>query len=174
MSPNPETPELHPPDTHHFSSAIGWLELGVPAEADAELQRISAPCQNHPDVLELSWQICVARKHWETALQVAESLIQHAPESATGWVHRAYALRRAKGGGLEKAWEALFPTFSKFPKMPIIPYNLACYAAQFGRLADAWDWLHKAVEAGERVEIIKRMALADSDLKALWDRVRAW
>lgn len=174
MSTNPETPELHPPDTHHLSSAIGWLELGNPTEADAELQHVSALFQNHPDILEVRWQVCVARKDWETAQQVAERLIQHAPESATGWVHRAYALRRVKGGGLEKAWEALLPTVSQFPKMPIIPYNLACYAAQFGRLDEAWDWLHKAVEAGEKVEIVKRMALADSDLKALWDRVRAW
>ena len=174
MSTNPQTPELHPPDTHHLSAAIGWLELGNPAEADAELQHVSAPCQTHPDILEVRWQVCVARKDWETASQVAESLIKHSPESATGWVHRAYALRRVKGGGLEKAWEALLPTFSQFPKMPIIPYNLACYAAQFGRLDEAWDWLHTAVEAGEKVEIVKHMALADSDLKALWDRVRAW
>ena len=174
MSSPLDPPELVPPDTHHFSAAIGWLELKNAVEAEAELANISAPCQIHPDVLEVRWQVCVARKDWAAALGVAERLIEHTPESATGWVHRAYALRRVPGGGLEKAWEALLPTFSRFPKMPIIPYNLACYAAQFGRLDEAWEWLHKALEAGENIETVKRMALSDSDLKALWDRLRDW
>ena len=174
MNPPSDPVELQPPDTHHFSAAIGWQELRNPVEAEAELANISAPCQIHPDVLEVRWQVCVARKDWAAALHVAELLIEYSPSSATGWVHRAYALRRVPGGGLEKAWEALLPTIAQFPKMPIIPYNLACYAAQFGRLDEAWDWLHKALEAGENIETVKRMALSDSDLQALWERIREW
>ena len=42
------------------------------------------------------------------------------------------------------------------------------------RLESMPELRRQIVEAGEKVEIVKRMALADSDLKALWDRVRAW
>ena len=130
-------PELQPPDTHHLSAAIGWLELGNPAEAGEEIAKVSAPFLQHPDVLEARWQVCTAGQSWDAALAVAELLVRLAPERASGWIHRAYAARRAKGGGLQAAWEALRPAWEKFPKSEVIPYNLACYAAQASRLDEA-------------------------------------
>src|ERR1043166_9428290 len=52
---------LEPPDTHHLSAAVGWLELGNPAEAGEEIARISPAALEHPDVLEVRWQICANR-----------------------------------------------------------------------------------------------------------------
>lgn len=163
---------LEPPDSHYLSAALGWLELGAPAEAEAELGRLSAQAREHPDVLEVQWQVCAGLRRWEAALQVAELLLKKAPDRPTGWLHRAYAVRRAPGGGLHQAWEALRPAFDKFPKLPVVPYNLACYAAQLGRLDEAWDWLQKAVTAAGDKDSIKTMALADPDLEPLWDRIR--
>src|SRR5437867_9680706 len=165
--------KLEPPDTHHLQAAIGWLELGNPAEAGEEIARLRAEALDHPDVLEVRWAICAAGPSWEAALAVAEKLVEVAPERCSGWVQRAYALRRVKHGGLQLAWAALRPAFDKFPKASVIPYNLACYAAQFGRLDEAWDWLHKAMEAAGDVSKIKERALADADLQPLWDRIRA-
>lgn len=164
-------PELEPPDTFHLSAAIGWLELGNPSEAGEELARINAPLLDHPDVLEVRWSVCAAGESWDAALQVADRLIDLAPERSSGWVHRAYALRRSPGGGLQMAWDALRPAFEKFPKELIIPYNLACYAAQFDRLDEAWEWLHKAMEIAGDIKIVKEMALRDADLKELWKRI---
>ena len=163
---------LQPPDTFHLSAAVGWLELGNPSEAAEEIARIRPEFLDHPDVLDVRWTILSAGGTWNAALEVAERLVQVAPSRSSGWVHRAYALRRSKGGGLQLAWAALRPAFEKFPKEPIIPYNLACYAAQFGRLDEAWDWLHKAMDAAGDVASIKAMALRDSDLAALWERVK--
>jgi len=117
--------------------------------------------------------VCAAGERWESGIEVAEKLLRVAPDRASGWLHRAYALRRVKGGGLQQAWEALRPAYDKFPKAEVIPYNLGCYAAQMGRLDEAWEWLHKAMEAAGDVDAIKSMALADMDLHALWDRIRA-
>lgn len=164
--------KLEPPETHHLSAAVGWLELGNAAEAGEEIARISAPALNHPDVLDVRFAICAAGQRWDTAAGIAETLVNVAPERSMGWVHRAYALRRTSGGGLQLAWAALRPAFEKFPKVSIIPYNLACYAAKFGRLDEAWDWLHKAMEAEGDVNRIKEMALHDQDLQALWERIR--
>jgi tetratricopeptide (TPR) repeat protein len=171
--PTPD-PKLQPPDTHHLRAASGWLELGNAEEAGNEIGRISAACLEHPDVLEIRWAICAAGATWEAALDIARKLVASAPERASGWIHRAYCLRRVAQGGLSPAWDALRPAYEKFPQEPIIPYNLACYSAQFGNLDDAWDWLNKAAQAAGRVQPIRSMALTDADLEPLRERIRQW
>ena len=169
-----DTDPVEPPDSHHLLAALGWLELGLPAEAGEEIARIAPAVLEHPDVLEVRWEICAAGRRWDSGLQLAERLLEVAPGRSSGWIHRAYALRRAPGGGLEKAWEALRPAFDKFPDVSIIPYNLACYAAQLDRPHDAWDWLQKAVESGGQKEHLRAMALVDPDLESLWPKIREW
>lgn len=164
--------DLEPPNTHHVRAAIGWLELGNAVEAGEEIARVTPEFLTHPDVLDVRWMVCAASRSWEAALEVAEASVQVAPERASGWVHRAYALRRVRHGGLQMAWAALRPAYEKFPEEDIIPYNLACYAAQSGRPDAAWEWLHKAMEAAGDVKKIRDRALADTDLQPIWDRVR--
>src|SRR5688500_512387 len=119
---------LRPPDTHYFTAAVGWLELGNPVEAEAELKGISARNRRHPDVLEVKWAICAAEKNWPKALGVAREVLSLKPDRASGWLHQAYALRRVEGEGLTAAWQALLPAAEKFPEETTIPYNLSCYA----------------------------------------------
>jgi Flp pilus assembly protein TadD len=162
---------LELPDTHYLSAAIGWLELGNPAEAKAELDKVSPACQRHPDALEVRWLLCAERKDWPAALIAARAILQAAPDRSSGWLHQAYALRRVSDGGVEKAWDALLPAFEKFPKEPVIAYNLSCYICQMNRLAEARTWLQRALKSGGR-EKIKEMALHDSDLEPLWAEIR--
>ena len=42
----PRMKSLGPPDSHHLSAAIGWLELGNVAEAGAELEKIAPSHSN--------------------------------------------------------------------------------------------------------------------------------
>jgi predicted Zn-dependent protease len=164
--------KLEPPDTHHLSAAIGWLGLGVPAEARAELAQIAAPTQEHPDVLEARWLIAADEKQWEEGLRIAQALLQQAPKRPSGWLHQAYALRRVPAGGVARAWEALLPASAKFPKEDVIPYNLSCYACQMNQLDTARLWLQRAAAIGGK-EKIKSMALQDPDLEPLWTEIRA-
>jgi len=163
--------KLEPPDIHYLSAAIGWLELGDLAEAKAELAHIQAAQQNSPDVLEVRWLICAQEKRWEEGVQLARSLVQSAPERSSGWLHQAYCLRRVEHGSVKQAWDALLPAFDKFPKEPIIPYNLACYACQMQQLDLARVWLKRALVIGGK-EKIRRMALEDPDLAPLWSEIR--
>lgn len=162
---------LEPPSLHHLSAALGWLELGNPAEALAELDRIESPWQDHADVLEARWMIHVERREWAAALESARLLTERAPERASGWLHRSYALRRVAGGGLEAAWQVLSAVADRFPKEPIVPFNLACYACQLGRREEALQWLQRALTAGGK-DRIRPMALADPDLEPLWESIR--
>jgi predicted Zn-dependent protease len=161
---------IEPPDIHYLSAALGWLGLGKPDEAELELVSISAGQQNHPDVLEARWMICAEQKRWKECLRLARSLREQEPERPTGWLHQAYALRRVPEGGLEQAWEALLPAFEKFPKEPIIPYNLSCYACQMRQLDAARLWLKRAL-ALDGENNVKPMALADPDLEPLWKEI---
>jgi Flp pilus assembly protein TadD len=154
-----------------LNAAIGWLGLGLREDAKVELKLISPAHQRHPDVLEARWTIYAEERQWTAALEVARKLLSDAPDRADGWLHHAYALRRAPEGGLEKAWEALAPAAEKFPKEPTIPYNLSCYACQMRQLDEARVWLKRALKIGGK-EKIKQMALADADLEPLWDEIR--
>ncbi len=162
---------LEPPDTHHLSAAIGWLELGNPAESLIELAGIRPARQNHPDVLEARWLVLARLGDWEKALTVARELVQKAPKRASGWLHQAYALRRVASGGLQAAWEALLPAWEKFPREAIVAYNLACYACQMQELDSARKWLKRAFKVGDR-DHVQALALEDRDLEALWPEIR--
>jgi tetratricopeptide (TPR) repeat protein len=143
---------LEPPYTHFLSAAEGWVELGNTLEATAELDRIPDELQNVPAVL------------------AARALLRTAPEIAAGWLHQSYALRRLPEGSLSAAWEALFPALERFPDETLVPYNLACYACQLGRLDEARGLLHRAMNS--KRQFVKQIALADADLEPLWGEIR--
>jgi len=161
---------LEPPDTHHVSAALGWLELGNPAESEIELRRVSQERAEHPDVLEMWFALHAQKPDWTAALKTAERLVELAPERSSGWLHRAYAARRAPGGSVQAAWDALLPASGKFPDEPTIPYNLSCYAAQLDQLDEALRWFQRALKAGKK-EPLKRMALADADLAPIHEQI---
>lgn len=162
---------LESPDVHRLNAALGWLGLDSVAEARAELDAISPAHQSHPAVLEARWVVCVHEKNWRDGLAVADREVAVAPDNSSGWLHRAYALRRVKGGGLAQAWDALLPAAEKFPKEPTIPYNLSCYACQMQQLEIARHWLNRAIAVGKK-QAIKLTALCDNDLKPLWKEIK--
>lgn len=163
----PPIEPIPPPDSHYASSAEGWLELGDPESALGELESISTDHQSHPHALEILWAACAALESWEAGRDAANALVEAAPFLESGWIHRAYATRRMPGGSLETAWQVLYPAAKLFPEQPLIPYNLACYACQMGRLAEAKSWLERAFRtSGDKREtgVLKKMALEDPDL----------
>ncbi len=147
------------------------MELGDLVEAKGELDRLPESLQNHPQVLEIHWGICAVKKDWTAALAVARKLLKVEPESVIGWVHQAFAVRRAPGGGLQVAWDALFPAMEKFPEESLIPYNLACYACQLQQLDVARIMFKRALSLGDKGQF-KKMALSDPDLEPLWEELR--
>ena len=80
---------------------------------------------------------------------------------------KAFSLRRANDGGVEKAKTVLLEAAKLFPDDDMIQYNLACYCAQLGQLDAAQEHLDKSYELGDAQQI-KLIALDDEDLKPLW------
>lgn len=162
---------LEPPDSHHVNAATGWLELGNPTEAEAELARVGPENRDHPAVLGMRWRLCAEGRRWEEAVGVARRLVQVAPGEAEGWIDVAYALHELER--TEEAQALLLPLTERFPKVVTIPYNLACYACKLGQLGEARRWLRRATRL-QGVGPIRKLALADRDLAVLWDEITAW
>jgi Flp pilus assembly protein TadD len=158
---------------HGLNAVLGWLELGNTREARLELDALPSSYADRTEVMDLRWLLHARESDWDGALAVAERLVALHPEDSSGWLHRAYAIRRVPAGGLTQATELLRPAFEKFPSEPTIPFNLACYACQLGELEDARRWLREAFKRGDEA-VIKGMALADRDLETLWAEIRSW
>ena len=136
-----------------------------------ELDRIDPALQQHPDALEARWLILANQEAWDEAAKIGRALIAADPERPSGWLHHAYALRRASTGGLVAAFNALSPVAAKFPKNSTIAYNLACYTCQLQRdPAETLEWFQRALKIGERKEILE-MALHDPDLAPLRETI---
>src|SRR5579859_141810 len=76
---------------------------------------------------------------------VANELADTLPDEPFVWISLAYATRRKTGGSISEAKTILLGAELKFPKHYLLPYNLACYCSQLGELAQAEQWLKKAV-----------------------------
>jgi tetratricopeptide (TPR) repeat protein len=142
--------------------------LGNWIEADEELERITPHMRAHPDVLCVRWLVYAKAKRWEAAADIAQVLCKMVPDEPFGWIHLAYALHELKR--TQEAWNVLLSIADKFPNQYLIRYNLACYAAQCGRLNEAKQWLKQAIEMGDSTEV-KQLALDDPDLEPLRNEI---
>ena len=152
------------PDHHHLLAAQGWLELGNPGEALAELTKVSPLSRQHPAVLYLSWDIYAHRRDWEPSLQFAEELTRCQPGHPGGWISVSFALHELKRTA--EARDNLLRLLDRFPDNPTMRYNLACYEAQLGNLDVARRWLDAAF-ALPGSEELKSAAADDPDLTPL-------
>ena len=155
---------LEIPESFGVEAAQGWLGLGLPEEADAELASIPAHLVQHPQVLNVRFEICAARADWKQALDFAARMIQVAPGHGLGWVNQSFALHELKRTA--EARDHLLSVVDKFPASPTIRYNLGCYECQLGRLDEAKKWLTEAFLLGEGWRM-RGSATEDPDLKPL-------
>jgi hypothetical protein len=155
---------------HVLSAAQGWLELGLPGDSIAELDKLPAGLGTRPEALELRWSALARQEHWDAAFAVAIQEVSLHPDTVEGWIRRSYAARRKRGGGLAEAADLLLPAVTRFPGEAVVRYNLACYAACSGKVDEAWTWFCKALAVGEGAEL-RAMALADEDLRPIWPKI---
>src|SRR6266478_695248 len=155
---------LEPPDQQYWQSAVGYVELGMYADANSELEKIDPFCRAAPEVLAVRIEIYRGLKKWDLMREVTKRLAEFQPDDVQWTVSYAYATRRAES--IEAAKEILLNAESKFPKEAIIKYNLACYFCQTEEIENAKNYLKKALEIDSSWRIT---ALDDSDLQPLWN-----
>lgn len=147
-----------------LEAAAGWLMLGNAREARSEFEQLSTSARQLPEALVILWDIEAHEQKWSDAVAAADRLIQRLGDQPDGYIKRAYALHELKRS--QEAWDTLHPVFEKFADNWLIPYNLACYAAQLGRTTDALKWFRKALRVGNAREL-RDMAMTDPDLEPI-------
>ena len=118
-----------------LSHARGYIELGLLAEAAAELDQLPAGSANGDEVLGLRLIILRELGHWIELCTVAAELVRRQPANAGAWITFAYATRRARS--LSEAEAILREAELRHPAEATIQFNLGCYACQRGDLAEA-------------------------------------
>lgn len=158
---------LELPDRLHCDAAIGYAELGMFDEANAELECIDAFNRAAPEVLRVRVATYHGLKKWDALQTVAARLVEHEPTNVQWLVSLAYATRRAVSIGA--ACNILLAAETQFPNEAIIAFNLGCYYCQLGELETAKDYLRRAfaIDANWRAA-----ALDDKDLEPLWSTLR--
>jgi tetratricopeptide (TPR) repeat protein len=146
-----------------LTEAVGYLELGMLQEAWDALEEIDAEQRHLPAILQVRLEIYRRMGKYEGMATMAEHLTKEFPEDSQNWISLAYAQRRYLD--LQTAEKTLLEAQNRFPEEPTIPFNLACYACQLGRLDEAKEKLAKAIEMEPA---FKKAALEDEDLKAIW------
>jgi Flp pilus assembly protein TadD len=122
--------------------AEGYLALGMKREAAEALDGIAPGEQDALPALAMRAAVFQELAEWGKAAEAATRLCERSPDDAGHWIQRAYAVRRARN--IEEARGILLEAMERHPEEPIIRFNLACYEAQLGRLAEARVFLAQA------------------------------
>lgn len=147
---------------HRLSHARGYLELGMVAEAAAELRRIPEPASRAVEVLAVRLAILQEQRDWPALSKAAADFVRQAPDEAPGWVTWAYATRRAES--LAAAEKILLAAEYHHPAEATIQFNLGCYACQRGDLCEAKRRVERAIALDAK---FAAAAATDPDLEPL-------
>lgn len=158
------SPDEHRDLSKRLNAAIGYLGLGMADEAWAELEAIDAHHRGTLEVLKIRLEVCRALSSWELMAEIANHLHKAEPEDPGHPIDLAFAIRRAHGE--DEAAAVLEQARLSFPKEAILPYNLACYRAVRGRVAEAKQLLAEAFTLDASLRIT---SLHDPDLVGVWD-----
>lgn len=151
----------------HLLAAMGYLELGLPLDANEEIESIDPEMKTLSEVLAVRVEIFRALGKWELMEVVARQLTFQQPDEPQGFISLGFATRRAIG--LQEALAVLARVANRFQTCATILYNIACYAAQLGHLQVARNRLAEAVKLEQ---VYRKMALEDPDLAPLRDDPR--
>ena len=121
---------LEPENERLLVAAQGFLELGLPMDANNEIEAIDPEVRHLPEVLAVRVGIYRALMKWELMQVVAKQLVIHDPDEPQWTVSWAYATRRAES--IEQARIILVNAIERMPDVAIFHYDLACYICQFG------------------------------------------
>jgi tetratricopeptide (TPR) repeat protein len=141
----------------------GYIGLEMFRAAAAELAAIAVGERQAPEVRLTRMDFYIAASRWESAVRIGATLARKDPSCEQAWIGWAYALRE-----LQRVTEAkevlLVAEAAHGVTSALVHYNLACYDALLGDLAEARARLVKAYRLDKT---LKETAEHDPDLAAL-------
>jgi tetratricopeptide (TPR) repeat protein len=143
--------------------ALGYIALGMFAEARAELDGIAGVEWMLPVVRSTRVDYHLAAKEWQKAVTVACELARAHPDVENAWIGWAFALREL--GQIREARDVLLEAEPIHGKTcAVLHYNLACYDSLLGALKSAERRLKRACKMDKQFKLAAR---EDPDLVAL-------
>jgi tetratricopeptide (TPR) repeat protein len=146
----------------------GYHELGMHAEALAELTRIEDEVGLQVELLALRMTIHRSAAQWDEMREVADIIKRLQPAQAEAWIWLADATRHSVS--LEAAREILVEAEKTFPENPHIKFQIGCYHCRLGEIDPAEKYVRAAIALDQRWN---QIALADEDVRELWARLAA-
>jgi len=142
----------------------GYIELGMPVEALAELERLPAAEREREEVLQLRLFILMHGRKWAEAVEACERLRELFPEGSTGFIHGAFCLHEL--GRTSEAKHLLLSGPAYLSREATYFYNLGCYDAVLGNIDEATAALRTSFEMDKK---FREIAKYDPDLKSVSD-----
>ena len=149
-----------------LQAAVGYLELGMLVEANAEIENLSPELKTSSTALGVRLEIYRAAEKWSLMEVVARELWKRHQGEPVYWNDLAWAVRRADS--IKAAHSILLDAADRFPGDAMTHFNLGCYACQLGDIEEAKEGVRRAIELDAK---FKMLALDDPDLEPLWKEI---
>jgi predicted Zn-dependent protease len=142
---------------------VGYVDLGMYEEANAELEKLPNEIKTHPVVLLARLELLVEMKRWEEGVNLGQSLAKLWPQEFEFRFKAAYCLHELRR--TQEAKDTLIDAPVNQRKTALYFYNMACYETQLGNVAQAKLLLKSCFERDKKW---RAEALEDPDLEPLW------
>lgn len=155
------------PDLRRWRQEVeGYLELGMPEQAEEKIQGLPPSLLLHPLVLDGRLAVLMFRKAWADAVETGLSGCAAAPGQSHFFIHTAFCLHEM--GRTGEAHLLLMSGPAALRREALYHYNMGCYLAVMGRTQEA------SVHLGEAFRLdasLRAFAKSDRDLQALWPQL---
>jgi predicted Zn-dependent protease len=144
----------------------GYLVLGMYDDANDELERLPNDLKTHPAVLSARLDLLMEMERWDDGVILGRSLFKLWPDECSFHVRTAFCLHEMKR--TQDARQTLLDGPEALHSHAVFFYNLACYEAQLGNIAESKRQLSIAFKMDMNY---KAESLDDPDLEPLWRTV---
>jgi predicted Zn-dependent protease len=141
-------------------AAQGYIELDMPDVALRELDALPEKEQGAMEVLQVRLFIFMRGRRWGDAMAVCDRLRAADPQQTTGYIHGAFCLHEL--GQTREAKDLLLSGPAALLRDATYYYNMGCYDAVLGNLADAQHALEISFKMDDK---FREIAKYDPDLK---------
>lgn len=145
-----------------LQAAIGYLELGMPADGLRELQSLSPELQARVETLELRAVLEQHLGHWHDAAHTYAELGRREPDNPDRFIAQGCCLYELQQ--VTEARDALLSAGPKARQHGLWNYHLACYEAILGNRERARELIHHSLRLQPR---LRAMALQNDNLLPL-------
>lgn len=142
----------------------GWLELGCPAEAYDELDRLPDSLHTTREVLKLKCNILTAARNWRELRVLSSTSAMYFPQEPVFAEDWAWA--EHKEGQTTQAYSILVHAAERYEKTWRTAYFLSCFSYAMKRVREATEWLGLALLLHSSPTQLRQRALREEDFRS--------